>query len=356
MDVASSTMDTISIGDRDVGPGEPTFVIAEAGSNHNGEFEMAKELIDAAAEAGADAVKFQTFRADQLYAPPESEGDGDELRDQFRDLEMPYDWIPELHEYCREQGVLFMSTPFDDRSAEELEPYVPAFKIASLTMSHHPFLSSLADMDKPLIVSTGAHDIQEVGEAVDVLEEAGCSDLVLLQCVSSYPTPLDEMNVAVVRTLAEEFGVQSGLSDHTEDPAVAPAAAVAQGATVVEKHFTLDKSLPGPDHSFALEPDQLAAMVEAIRRTERVLGTGEKRILDVERDLVDDARRAVHAVRDIPSGTELSADDIAVRRPGGRERGLAPNAYATLLGMTVKRDVSKGDGLTWEAVGGRPPE
>lgn len=340
-------MQPFDIGSQTVGSDHPTFIIAEAGSNHNGDLEMAKELIEVAAAAGVDAVKFQTFRTDRMYAEQPSDS-GDELVDQFQSLEMPYDWIPKLHEHCEAHGVQFLSTPFDRRSAEELAPYVPAFKVASLSMSHHRFLEVLAEMDKPLLVSTGAHTLEEVSGAVSTLEERGVSDLALLQCTTAYPTPLEDANVRVVETLREEFECHAGFSDHTTHPVAAPSSAVALGAVIVEKHFTLDSSLPGPDHEFALEPDELEAMIDGIRRTERALGSSEKRILDVEQDLKENARRAIHAAEPLESGTELSEENVVVRRPGERERGLDPDALDELVGRTVSVRLDAGEGITWE--------
>jgi len=347
-------MKPFNIGDRCIGPDEPTFVIAEAGSNHNGDFETAKDLIDVAAAADADAVKFQTFRAESLYV--EESGNVDYLNDErsiydiIESMEMPYDWIPELHDYCQMQSVQFMSTPFDERSAAELEPYVPTWKVASYTSSHHPFLRHLARMDKPIIMSTGAHTLSEVGESVDVLRDAGVDDLVLLQCVASYPTPLSEVNVRAVETLADEFDVLSGLSDHTLDPSIAPSAAVALGGNVVEKHFTLDNSMGGPDHEFALEPDELDEMVSAIRDTEAALGTAEKRVLDVEQELYQKARRAVHAVEDINARETFTDENVRVIRPGDREAGLRPKFYEEIVGAVATRDVRRGDGIQWADV------
>jgi N-acetylneuraminate synthase len=347
-------METFEIDGRPVGPGEPTFVIAEAGSNHNGDLETAKQLIDVAVEAGADAVKFQTFRAEEMYV--EDSGEVEYLDDQrsiydiIESMEMPHEWIPELHDYCVEQDIYFLSTPFDERSAELLSEYVPAWKVASYTSSHHPFLRTLAQSDKPLIMSTGAHELDEVRESVEVIEGAGAAGLALLQCVAAYPTPIEEINVRFVETLADEFGVPVGLSDHTLDPVTAPAAAVALGANVIEKHITLDKSMEGPDHQFALEPDQLAEMVAAIRDTEAALGTGEKFVLDVESELHDKARRAVHAVEDIAAGDEITADNVKVLRPGERDAGLHPKFYDELLGKTAARDISQSAGLQWNDV------
>lgn len=342
------------IGDRPVGPDEPTFIIAEAGSNHNGDLEIAKELIDIAAEAGADAVKFQTFRAEDMYVEDSGEveylEDDRSIYDIIEAMEMPRDWIPELYEYCNGRDLYFLSTPFDERSAEELADYVPAWKVASYTSSHHPFLRHLAQSEKPIIMSTGAHELKEVRESVDVLTEAGVQDLALLQCVAAYPTPIEDINVRVVETLAKEFGVPSGLSDHTLDPVTAPSAAVALGASVVEKHFTLDKTMEGPDHQFALEPDELVEMVTAIRDTEAALGTGQKSVLDVESELYDKARRAVHAVEDISVETELTTENIEVLRPGEQEAGLHPKFYDEVIGEIAARDIEKSAGIQWEDV------
>jgi len=347
-------MNSFEIGDRLVGPGEPTFVIAEAGSNHNGDLDTAKELIDVAADAGADAVKFQTFRAEDLYVEESGEveylDDDRSIYDIIESMEMPYEWIPELHDYCLDREIQFMSTPFDERSAEELAEYVPAWKVASYTSSHIPFLRHLADTDKPIIMSTGAHEIDEVSESVSTLLEAGVEGLALLQCVAAYPTPLSEINVRVVETLQEEFGALSGLSDHTLDPVTAPSAAVALGASVVEKHFTLDKSMEGPDHEFALEPDELDTMVSGIRDTEAALGTGEKRVSEVEQELHDKARRAIHAIEDIAAGEELTEENLRVLRPGEKQSGLHPKLFDELVGATATRDIGSGKGLTWEDI------
>jgi N,N'-diacetyllegionaminate synthase len=342
------------IGDRAIGPDEPTFVIAEAGSNHNGNLETAKELIDVAADAGVDAVKFQTFRAEDLYV--EESGEVEYLEDDrtiyeiIESMEMPYEWIPELHDYCHEQGVQFMSTPFDERSAEELAEYVPAWKIASYTGSHILFLKYLAETDKPIIMSTGAHELSEIAESIETLRENGVSDLVLLQCVAAYPTPLSEINVRVVKTLEEEFSVLTGLSDHTLDPVTAPSAAVALGASVVEKHFTLDKSMEGPDHEFALEPDELDRMVSAVRDTEKALGTSEKQVLDIEQELYEKGRRAVHATDKIVEGEKLTEENIQVLRPGEREPGLDPKFYEEVLEKTANGNIQKGSGIQWSDI------
>jgi len=199
-------------------------------------------------------------------------------------------------------------------------------------------------------MSTGAHERSEVAESVETLRSAGVSDLVLLQCVAAYPTPLSEINVRVVRTLREEFSVLAGLSDHTLDPVTAPTAAVALGASVVEKHFTLDKSMEGPDHEFALEPTELERMVSAVRDTERALGTDEKRVLDVEQELYEKGRRAIQAVEEIEAGEQFTEEKVKVLRPGEQDAGLHPKFYDDVVGRTAARDVQKADGIRWEDV------
>ena len=331
-----------------------TYVIAEAGSNHNNDLSKAKKLIDVAADAGADAVKFQAFRAENMY--PEESGaadylDTDEsLYDLVESMEMPYDWIPKLRDHCRKQEIHFLSTPTDRRAVDELEDHVPAYKIASFTMSHHPFLEYVAKKDKPVILSTGAHEMSEIEEAVETLRSAGLEELVVLQCVSSYPAPIESMNARVIEQFTREFNLSSGLSDHTLDPTIAPTAAVSVGADVIEKHFTLDRSLEGPDHSFALEPDELEEMITAIRKTERVLGTDEKRVQSVESEMHDIARRRIHATTAIDAGEELTVDNIDILRSGKNENGLVPKFYDEILGMRVRESVLEGQGITWNLI------
>lgn len=340
----------MKIGTKDLSEG--TFVIAEAGSNHNGSLETAKELIDVAADAGADAVKFQTFRADKLYVQDtgdEEYFDNDKsLYETMEAMEMPYDWIPELKRYSEESGLVFMSTPFDKQSVDELEEFVPVYKIASYTLSHHPLLEHIASKNKPIIISTGVHDLEEIREAVEILRNEGAANVVLLHCVASYPTPLESANVRAVKTLYETFELPVGLSDHTIHPTTAPSTAVALGASVVEKHFTLDKSMEGPDHNFALEPDELDRMVSSIRRTEKVLGSGEVQILDEEKELHEIARRRIHAANDIEKGDIITENDIEILRSGKREKGLEPKFYEEIIGAEAKETIAKGKGIVWE--------
>ena len=338
-------MDSFWIGDRRIGPDAPTYVVAEAGLNHDGDFDRAKELVDVAADAGADAVKFQTFRARDLYLDDPSDPDARETVETFEGLEMPYDWIPSLADYAREQGVTFLSTPFDERSADVLDEHVPAFKIASSSLSHHRFLEHVAGKGKPMVVSTGVHTREEIDAAVDVLADTDVP-FALLHCVSSYPTPLDEANVRMVTALREWTGAQTGLSDHTEDPVTAPTAAVALGATVLEKHITVDSSLEGGDHAMALEPDELARMVDAVRDTETALGTVYEDVHDLETGAYENARRSIYTVRDLEPGENVTADAVKVLRANGRERGVEPAAYDEIVGATVGERIEQYDPVT----------
>jgi N-acetylneuraminate synthase len=342
------------------GENKRTFVIAEAGSNHNGNIETAKELVDVAAAAGADAVKFQTFKAENVYV--ENSGQAEYLDDTrslfeiIKDLESPFDWIPELHDYAREQGIWFLSTPGGKESADALEPYVPLYKVESFNMSNYPLIDYLAEAGKPLIISTGAHGFDEVLSAAERFQKHGLDDIVLLQCVSGYPTPPEQINVGVLEQYQDAFSYPVGLSDHTMDPTTAPAAAVALGGCVVEKHFTLDRSMEGPDHSFALEPDELNEMVTAIRQTETVLGDGRKKIEAAETELTQKARRFIQATADIEKGERLTEDNIGIVGPGEREPGLEPKHYEELLGRTATEFIKKSHGISWNNVSGNPAD
>lgn len=344
----------MEIGGHQIGTGDRTFVIAEAGSNHNGDFETAKELIDRAAEAGVDAVKFQVFSADDLYVEnsgtDENLADDQSIHDVISTLELPREWIPELREYCERRDVLFLATPFDQRAIELLDEHVPAYKVASASMTHHPFLKRIAETGKPILMSTGAHEMSEVKTAVQVLREAGADDVALFHCVSSYPTPVDRINVRAIDTLRETFSLPVGLSDHTTDPIIAPAAAVSRDASVLEKHFTLDRSMEGPDHSFALEPDELVEMVDAVRKTESALGDGHVCVQDIEAHTYEVARRSVHATRDISEGERLTKESVAVLRPGKQEKGAPPEDYHDLIGTTAAVPIEKNAGITWDDV------
>lgn len=326
-----------------IGVGHPCYVIAEAGSNHNGSLPQAMQLIDVAAEAGADAVKFQLFRASRMY--PRSAGVSGYLGsavpiyDIIASMEMSYEWLPELAGYCESRHIAFLATPFDEDSADQLVPWVQAFKVASYEMTHIPLVRHVAAKGKPLIISTGTADIEEVEQTVVECRNAGNREIALLQCTAAYPAPLDSLNIRALATLSARFGVPSGLSDHSRDPVVAPIVAVACGASIVEKHFTLSNDLPGPDHRFALQPTELRLMVEKIREAEQTLGSGAKVRAPVEEELRAFARRSVFATRRIAAGEAFSVENVAVLRCGQRSPGLAPVAYAGVIGRHAAREI-----------------
>lgn len=331
----------IRIGHRVIGDAAPCFIIAEAGSNHNGSLEQAKRLIDVAASAGADAVKFQLFRAERLY--PKSAGASDYLKtprpiyDIIHEMEMSYDWLPELQEACRKRGVFFMASVFDEESADRLDPFVEIHKIASYEMTHVPLLRHVARKGKPTIVSTGTANLEEVRNAVETVRAIGNKALILMQCTAAYPAPLESLNVRAIVTFKQEFGVPAGLSDHSRDPLVGPMAAVAVGANLLEKHFTLSNRLPGPDHAFAVEPKELGLMVKKIREAEQALGSGEKAMHPIEQELQAFARRYLFAIRRIQQGEPLTRENVRILRKGKHQAGLPPQAWDDVLGRRVAR-------------------
>jgi N-acetylneuraminate synthase len=342
-----------AIADRMVGEGAPCLIIAEAGVNHNGEPALAHALIDTAAEAKADAVKFQTFRADRLALPSapkaayqKRNGEvGESQLEMLRRLELPDGVVRELVAHCREKRILFLSSPFDEESADFLDGLgMPAFKVPSGELTNSPFLRHLACKGKPLIVSTGMADMDEVGTAVEVIRAAGAPSFALLHCVSAYPADPADCNLRAIAALEQAFGVPVGWSDHTTGIDIA-VAAVALGATILEKHFTTDRALPGPDHRASLEPGELADLVTAVRRVERALGSGVKRPAASESDTASVARKSLVAVRDLAAGTVVSATDLAARRPG---TGLPPSRQGELLGRRLKINVAVGELLTPE--------
>ncbi len=328
-----------------VGPGSPVFVIAEAGVNHNGALKRALQLVDAAAEAGADAVKFQTFRAEEVVsgAAPKAQyqirttGAEESQLDMIRRLELSPQDHRAIAAHCETSGILFLSTPFDFESVTLLETLgVPASKLASGEIPNWPFLERIASKKKPIIISTGMANLDEVGQAVSVLRDAGCLDLAILHCTSSYPAPPDSVNLRAMQSMADAFNVPVGFSDHTQGMEAA-LAAVALGACIIEKHFTLDRSLPGPDHKASLEPAELGALVRSIRIVESTLGDGLKRATTVEQDLKDVARRSIVARRAIAIGTVVTQDLLAFKRPG---TGIPPSEYKKVIGRKAVRTIA----------------
>jgi len=336
-------MNRIKIGEKWVGTGAPVYIVAEAGSNHNGSFEQAVRLIDVAAEAAADAVKFQHFKAAKLY--PKSAGESDYLNtprsiyDIIHDMETPDEWVPRLADYCGKRGLAFLSSPFDEASADLLDPYVPAFKVASYEMTHVPLLRHIARKRKPMIISTGTASLDEVLRAVQDIRAEGNEQIVVLQCTAKYPAPLETVNARAIIALRDATGLPVGLSDHSRDPILAPVVAVALGACLIEKHFTLNNSLPGPDHAFAIEPHELKELVQRVREAERALGHGRKESLPEEQELRAFARRSIFAIRDIRVGERLGPENVAVLRCGKRGFGLPPDSLEKVMGRTASKPI-----------------
>lgn len=345
--VAARATPSFRIASRLVGPGEPCFVIAEAGVNHNGSLAMALDLVDAAAAAGADAVKFQTFRADQIATAeaPKAEyqaratGGAESQLDMLRRLELEPGAFHAIARRCAEQGIIFLSTPFDEESADLLETVgIPAYKVPSGELTNLPFLDYLARKRLPLIISTGMATLDDVRLAVETVQGAGCEELSLLHCVSNYPAAPADVNLRAMATMASAFGVPVGYSDHTLGNDVC-LAAVALGACVIEKHLTLDRSLPGPDHQASSDPRELASLVEGIRTIQAALGDGEKRPAASECATADVARRSLVSARAVPAGAILTADMVTSKRPG---TGMAPRRLAELVGRRTVAEIAPG--------------
>lgn len=345
----------INIGGRLVGQKQPVFIIAEAGVNHNGSLEAAFQLVDAAAKFGADAVKFQTFKAEQLVSlsAPKAEYQlqtTDANESQFamlKKLELGFDAFEKLSDYCKQKGILFLSTPFDDESADFLDQIgIPTFKIASGELTNLPFLTRIAQKQKPIILSTGMAWMGEVETAVETILKENNQQIAILHCVSNYPADPKEVNLRSMLTLRDAFGFPVGFSDHTKGIEI-PIASVALGACIVEKHFTLDRTLPGPDHLASLEPHEFQQMVESIRNVELALGSGIKRPTPSEISTAAVARKSLVAARDIRAGEILTSDCIALKRPGS---GLPAIMIQYLLGRSVRQDIPKGQMLSLDLV------
>jgi N,N'-diacetyllegionaminate synthase len=325
-----------------------TLIIAEAGVNHNGDMSMACRLIDVAAEAGADLVKFQTFQADRLVTTDARKAEyqsnamgGDETQyTMLRKLELTREMHLELIDYCHARGIGFFSTGFDEQSVDMLaELGLDRFKIPSGEITNLPYLRHVGRYGKPVILSTGMADLSEIGMALDALESAGTkrSQITVLHCNTEYPTPMSDVNLRAMLTIRDTFGVEVGYSDHTLGTEVS-IAAVAMGATVIEKHFTLDRKLPGPDHQASLEPEELSVMVAAIRNIEAALGDGIKGPSPSESKNIPIARRSLVASRDIRAGEVLSESNLAAKRPG---TGISPMRWDEVIGRQVTRDFAK---------------
>lgn len=320
------------------------FVIAEAGVNHNGNLEIAKKMIDVAAKAGADAVKFQTFKADTLVrkdavkAAYQQENATDKQESQYemlKKLELTKQMHQELIQACADKGILFLSTPFDIDSIHMLTDCgITIMKVPSGEITNYPYLREIGRTGKPVILSTGMCELREVKDAVRVLKENGSSEITLLHCNTEYPTPMQDVNLKAMCTLREEFGLPVGYSDHTQGIEV-PIAAAAMGAVVIEKHFTLDRNMEGPDHKASLEPEELRAMVRAVRNIEIAMGDGNKRPSASERKNREVARKSIVAKTEIRKGEIFTEENLTAKRPGS---GISPMQWNDVIGLRADRD------------------
>lgn len=345
-------MKKIKIGHKYIGDDESVFIIAEAGVNHNGDIELAKKLVDVAVESGADAIKFQTFKAENVVTKNAPKADyqvkntnsNESQYDMIKKLELSEDEFKELYRYARKKGIVFLSTPFDFDSADFLEELgIPAFKVSSTDLTNLPFLEYIAEKGRPVILSTGMGTLGEIEEAINTIKNAGNEDIILLHCITSYPAKFESLNLKAIQTLKEAFKLPVGFSDHSLG-IYAPIAAVALGAVVIEKHFTLDKNLPGPDHKASLDPEELKEMIKWIRLIEKALGDGIKRPILEEEEIKTVARRSIVAKVNIPKGTIITEGMITFKRPG---TGLPPKYYKEIIGKRAKRNIKADELISW---------
>lgn len=318
------------------------LIIAEAGVNHNGSLDMAKKLVDVAKTCGADIVKFQTAKLDSLVSKSahmadyqkKNTGVEESQKDMLSKLLMNFEDFVELARYCKDVGIHFLSTPFDIESIRFLNDMLDIWKVPSGEITNYPYLVEIGKTKKKVILSTGMAEMEEIRAAIDVLEENGTTDITILHCTTEYPAPIKDVNLNVMQTMRDAFGYSVGYSDHTQGIDV-DLAAVALGAAVIEKHFTLDRNLPGPDHKASLEPDELKAMVDGIRKIELALGSKEKRPSDVELKNRLVARKSIVAKKAIKVGEEITADNITTKRPGS---GINPMRWNDVIGTKAIRD------------------
>lgn len=348
-------MTGFSIHGRQIGAGRPVYIIAEMSANHNGDYDQAVALVHAAKEAGADAVKLQTYTADTLTIDSDAAcfrvgggtlWDGRTLYDLYGEAYTPWDWQPRLKTVADGLGLDFFSTPFDSSAVDFLEGMgVPAYKIASFELVDIPLIRRVARAGKPMIMSTGMATLSEIEEAVEAARGAGATQIALLKCNSAYPAPPEGMNLRTIPALADHFDVPVGLSDHTLDLAV-PVTAVALGTCIIEKHLTLSRAAPGPDSAFSLEPQEFRALADAVRTAEMALGTVRYGVSPEEEKSVV-FRRSLFVVRDVRAGEPFTEENVRSIRPSG---GLLPKHLDAVLGRRAARDVPRGTPLDWASV------
>lgn len=350
-------MKNIDIQGRIVGPDEPAYIIAEIGSNFDGDIERAKMLIDLAKDSGADAVKFQCFRADKIVSQEgfrnlkigfQSNWDKS-VYEVYKDAEFPREWNNELFAYADKRGIHFLSSPYDREAVDLLDNLgVSVFKIGSGDITWHDILRYIAKKNKPIIIGSGASNIEEIDEALKIIRSEGNNNIILLQCVTNYPASFECANIRAMKSLGEMFDVLVGYSDHTPG-SIVPLGAVALGACVIEKHFTDDKTRKGPDHSFAMDNNDFKKMVASIRKLEKALGSSKKDIYEEENETVVLQRRCLRASRDITKDSKITEEMINVLRPASKN-SLSPKYKNAILGKTLKSNMKKGEEFTWDKV------
>ncbi len=365
-------MKEFKIGKTKIGAENPCFVVAEIGINYDGKYEQALQLIDVAAETGCNAVKFQLFRAGRMYPQNAGKykiasGEKRDILEIIRDSELPFAWLPKLRKYSHAKGLEFFSSVCDEVSADMLEKFgTDAYKITSSESSHIPLIRHVAKKNKPVIISFGMAKLKEIAEAVEAIENEGNNKIVIMHCVAVYPAPLKVLNLRTINMFKQCFPrAIVGFSDHSRDPAMGPKAAVALGAKVVEKHITLDRRMPGPDHSFALNPRELKSMVKAIRDTENKLRAGKGGDIKInsivlgktERNIKQEnyyrsfLYRTIFAIRGIRKGEKFTSRNIAVLRPGKNRSGLEPKYYDLLMkGYRAVQDIPSNKSITWDDI------
>ncbi len=349
-------MDRMLIEEKKIGLDAPIFLIAEAGVNHNGNISLAKKLIDEAVNSKVDAVKFQTFKAEELMLKSTSKVEYQKVKtdpdenfyQMIKKYELSDDNFSSLSEYCRKKGIIFLSTPFDDSSVELLEKLnVAAYKISSGDMNNFPFLKSICSKRKPILLSTGMATMEEVRESVNFIKSNNINKIVVFQCTTNYPAPYEDVNLNVIETYRQEFpNILIGFSDHSLG-IEASIGAAAMGVKVIEKHFTLDKDMMGPDHRASLNPEELKLWVKSIRNLEKALGVYNKIPSKIELEIAKKARKSIVSINEIKEGDLLSTENISIKRPGS---GISPKNFEKLIGKKVKKNIPIDSIINWEDI------
>ena len=343
----------LDINGRKIGGNYPVYIIAEIGSNFNGEFDVAKQIIDLAVNAGADAVKFQSFNVDTWiskdFTVPSVSNSADDWKVYLKQYELSYNLYAEIANYCNEVKITCFSTPSHISDIDKLyELNIPAFKFGSVQITDLPTIEYAASKNKPIIISAGASDMSEIMRVVEVIQDAGNDQIAMLHCTTQYPCEdFGLVNLNVLRSFQSLFDFPIGYSDHTLDPIIIPVAAVSMGAKIIEKHVTLDRNMDGPDHAVALEPEEFSKMVKAIRLTEKALGVPYRRILTEEKEAATIGRRSLVSTRNIRKGEIITKNDITIKRPG---TGINPCFYDIIIGRTAKMDIKSDHVLSWDMV------